>query len=75
MRLRTSTGSLATSCPSTFTLPEVGRSRVVIILMVVVLPAPFGPSMPNSSPLFTSKEMWSTANVSFFFLRNRSDER
>ena len=31
------------------------------MFMVVVLPAPFGPRRPKSSPVFTVKEMWSTA--------------
>ncbi len=30
--------------------PEVGRSSVISILIVVVLPAPFGPRRPKSSP-------------------------
>jgi hypothetical protein len=34
---------------------DVGRSRVVRILIVVVLPAPFGPSSPKSSPGSTEK--------------------
>ena len=33
----------------------------VIILMVVVFPAPFGPKKPKISPLFASKERLSTA--------------
>lgn len=35
--------------------------------MVVVLPAPFGPSRPNSSPSFMLMFMWSTALTSSFF--------
>ncbi len=31
-------------------LPSVGCSKPAIILMVVVLPAPFGPRNPNTSP-------------------------
>ena len=31
------------------------------MLMVVVLPAPFGPRKPKTSPSFTEKEMPSTA--------------
>jgi hypothetical protein len=32
--------------------------------IVVVFPAPFGPRNPRISPLFTVKEMWSTAVLS-----------
>ena len=39
--------------PSTRISPEVGRSTVEIMLMVVVLPAPFGPSRPKNSPVST----------------------
>ena len=55
MRLRTSRASLTTSWPSTRALPEVGISSVISILIVVVLPAPFGPSRPKSSPFSISK--------------------
>ena len=36
----------------------------MIILMVVVLPAPFGPRRPKNSPWFTEKEMSFTALTS-----------
>ena len=41
-----------TSRPFNPGLPEVGGSRVVSILIVVVLPAPLGPSRPKTSPFF-----------------------
>ena len=41
--------------------PEVGASVVVRIEIVVVLPAPFGPSSAKSSPARTVKLMPSTA--------------
>src|SRR6266571_277012 len=50
IRWRIGNGSFATSWPATNACPAVGRSRVARILMSVVLPAPFGPSMPKSSP-------------------------
>src|SRR6266487_4703057 len=50
IRWRIGNGSFATSWPATNACPAVGSSRVARILMSVVLPAPFGPSMPNSSP-------------------------
>ena len=40
---RTAAGSATTSWPATVALPPVGRSSVVSIRTVVVLPAPFGP--------------------------------
>ena len=36
--------------PNTVIRPAAGFSSVVSIRMVVVLPAPFGPSSPNVSP-------------------------
>jgi hypothetical protein len=41
--------------------PLLGRSNVVSILMVVVLPAPLGPRKANISPWATSKLMSLTA--------------
>jgi hypothetical protein len=39
----------------------VGRTRVVNMPIVVVLPAPLGPSRPNTSPGLTANEIPSTA--------------
>ena len=47
--------------PKMVTLPEVTSRRVARILRVVVLPAPFGPIRPKTSPSLTSKEMPLTA--------------
>ena len=63
MRRRTSRGCVATSNPSTRASPEVGRSSVVSILIVVVLPAPFGPSRPKSSPCSIAKSTPRTAST------------
>src|SRR6266513_2762232 len=49
MRLAFS-GSLTTSKPATSAVPEVGSSIPVSILIVVLLPAPFGPSKPTNLP-------------------------
>ena len=46
MERRASAGSATTSMPAMRTWPAVGRARVVQMLMVVVLPAPLGPSRP-----------------------------
>src|SRR5580693_3447176 len=43
------------SKPSIRIVPEVGRSTVVSILMVVDLPAPFGPRKAKMPPASTSK--------------------
>src|SRR5688572_18490625 len=47
--------------PSTSIVPLVGSSSVDSIFMVVVLPAPFGPSRPKISPLSTRRSIPSTA--------------
>ncbi len=41
--------------PATSASPESGRERVVRIFTVVDLPAPFGPTRPNTLPAATSK--------------------
>ena len=50
MRRRTWSRSLTTSKPATRAVPAVGFGRVQRILIVVDLPAPFGPRKPNISP-------------------------
>ena len=45
-------------------VPLVGRSSVVSIWIVVVLPAPLGPRNAKISPACTSNEMPSTAATS-----------
>src|SRR6266545_3481099 len=64
MRFRTSRGSWTTSWPSTLAVPEVGIRSVISILIVVVLPAPFGPSRPKSSLFSISKLTPRTASIS-----------
>ena len=61
---RTAAGSLTTSWPAIATVPAVGSSVVVRIEIVVVLPAPFGPSSAKNSPGATANETPSTAFVS-----------
>src|SRR5437016_12357859 len=43
-------------------LPSSGRSSPQSILMVVVLPEPFGPRNPHTSPSGTAISTWSTAS-------------
>src|SRR5262245_61726578 len=64
MRVGIRSRSVCTSKPATVASPEVGGSRPVSILIVVVLPAPFGPRKPNTSPGWTSSVTWSTATKS-----------
>src|ERR687894_804635 len=63
MRCRTQRASWTTSWPSTRAVPDVGVRSVISILIVVVLPAPFGPSRPNSSPRRTVKLTPRTAST------------
>ena len=47
--------------------PTVGLASVHSMLIVVVLPAPFGPRNPNTSPVATSKSTprtaWTSPNL------------
>ena len=43
-------GLRAVLMPNTVALPSAGLSSVVSMRIVVVLPAPFGPSSPKVSP-------------------------
>ena len=63
-RRRAGGGTLATSSPSTSTVPAVGSIKRLIILSVVVLPQPEPPSSTSSSPSATVSERPSTATVS-----------
>jgi hypothetical protein len=54
---RAASGAVAISEPATLALPLVGTIVVVTIPTVVDLPAPFGPSRPNTSPAATSNSM------------------
>src|SRR5690606_13203157 len=64
MLRRTSSRSVTMSCPATRAVPEVGVASVHSMLIVVVLPAPFGPRKPNTSPGATSKLTPFTASKS-----------
>jgi len=63
MKRRASAGWATTSTPAIDTEPAVGIDRVVHTLIVVLLPAPFGPSSPNSSPRSTARSMPLTAST------------
>jgi hypothetical protein len=52
--------------PSTMRLPEVGTRMPVSILIVVDLPAPFGPRYATDSPASMLRSMWSTASLSVY---------
>src|SRR5690554_5659163 len=53
-----------TSAPARRIVPASGLSNPVIMEIVVVFPAPFGPTMPNIVPARTVRSMLSTATVS-----------
>src|SRR5262245_7757330 len=55
--------SVAMSKPATRTVPLVGARSVVMILMAVLLPAPFGPRNPKHSPSATWTLTSSTART------------
>src|SRR5512142_592700 len=57
----TSSGSCPRSRPRTRARPEVGASRPVSILMVVLLPAPLGPRKPKNAPEGTESVRSATA--------------
>src|SRR6186997_1677506 len=61
MRRFTSSGSCATSTPSTRPVPEVGFSRPQSMRIVVDLPAPLAPRKPKISPASTVRLTPSTA--------------
>ena len=52
------------SSPNTRAVPVAGRSSVVRMRMAVVLPAPLGPSRPNTSPGVMAKFTSSRAATS-----------
>src|SRR5262249_18161001 len=60
---RTAAGSPTTSWPRTSARPASGASSVARMRTSVVLPAPFGPSRPNTIPAGTSSPASSSATV------------
>ncbi len=72
MERRTSFGCVRTSWPANVARPPVGLSSVARILMVVDLPAPFGPRNPKISRPPTLKVTPSTAVRSPNFLERLS---
>ena len=65
---RTACASRLVSRPNTETLPAVGVSMVAIILSVVDLPTPLGPTRAKISPGATLKSSPATASKSLYFL-------
>src|SRR5436309_15123874 len=61
MRRRTSSDCLNTSSPATRAVPEVAGMKQERMRMVVLLPAPLGPSKPAISPRPTLNERSDTA--------------
>jgi hypothetical protein len=56
--------SFITSKPAIKAFPDVGFSKVVKIIIVVLFPAPLGPKNPKISPFCTEKETSFTATRS-----------
>src|SRR5512136_2544337 len=56
-------------------VPDVGGKMPVSMEMVVVLPAPLGPSRPKTSPSWTEKLMPLTASWPPYFLTRFSTSR
>jgi len=54
---------LGTAMPNSDAPPALGRMRPMRMRMVVVLPAPLGPTKPKISPRSTEKEMPSSATT------------
>ena len=52
------------SWPAITAVPFVGGRKPVSMRIVVVLPAPFGPRKPTTSPFPTENETSSTASTS-----------
>src|SRR4030067_1207297 len=65
MDFRTCVASLTMSNPFTLAVPEVGLRMVQSIEIVVVFPAPLGPSKPKISPDSTAMFSSSTAVSEF----------
>ena len=57
-------GSARTSWPATVALPSSARASVVRMRTAVDLPAPFGPSRPNTVPSSTANDSPSSARTS-----------
>src|SRR5881397_3084720 len=73
MSFRTAADSRTTSWPNTRASPLVGRRSEQIILMKVVLPAPFGPRIPKIVPDSICSDNRSTATVWRGGVRVRTD--
>src|SRR5713226_6160615 len=69
---RTAAGSSPTGMPPMVAVPESAGARVARIRMVVVLPAPLGPTKPKISPLGTAKVTPSRASWRPYRLRKPS---
>src|SRR5271166_2488237 len=59
-------------CPKIETSPEVGSSKPSKISIVVVFPAPFGPSRPKHSPVWISRLSPRTASTLPSYVLRRS---
>src|SRR4029434_10173137 len=69
-----STESVFRSCPQIRIWPAVGGRIPAIVLSVVVLPAPLGPTSPRISPGWTSNDRFETASNPSYCLHSPSTE-
>src|SRR5207249_2429245 len=70
IRCFTCIGSRRTLNPATYASPSVMSVRPVSNLIIVVLPAPFGPRRPKTVPEATFRVTWSTAvSLPYTFVR------
>src|SRR5262249_5179806 len=67
---RRTSGRVGSAAPLTDTAPASGRRAPAIMWMVVVLPAPLGPSSPKVSPRASSRLTPSTATTRPYALRS-----
>src|SRR6266849_4377157 len=74
-RCRSSPASKLQRSPSTSTSPESAAVSPSQISIVVVLPAPLGPSRPKHSPVRTSSSRSSTATTSLYSFRRLRTRR
>lgn len=74
-RDKASSDIVATSLPAIVTVPDVGRSSVPMMLSIVDLPDPEGPTTATSSPAATSSETPRSAPTSPYVFTTSSSDR
>src|ERR1022692_1987354 len=62
-RHRAAASSRVTGCPANLISPDAGASSPAMSANKLVLPAPFGPTMPTTSPGPTLRDSWSATTT------------